>query len=1067
MTLARATLVATLALAPLAEGRAAVDPDRLLGLRARNIGPSGMSGRVAAIEGVPSDPDTVYVGAASGGVWKSANGGLTWEPIFDDQPVHSIGAIAVDPGNPDVVWVGTGEGNMRNSVSAGNGVYRSADGGKTWQHLGLEKTERIHRIAVHPQDGRVAYVCAPGPLWGDGAERGVFKTDDGGKTWRKVLFVDEKTGCGDLAMDPANPHKVLAALWQFRRWPYTFKSGGPGSGVYVTQDAGANWKRLTEEDGLPRGELGRAGIAVSRSNPEVVYLLVEAETSALLRSDDGGRRFKVVNDKPNVNPRPFYYADLRVDPARPDRVYTLATLLRVSNDGGRTFEPLKGAGQREIHVDHHALWIAPGDPRRLYLGNDGGVAESRDRGETFRFVENLPLAQYYHVALDDQRPYHIYGGLQDNNSWRGPSAVWQRGGIRNHEWKPIGVGDGFEALPDRDDPSRGYSLWQGGNLLRWDSRTGVTKAIKPTPAAGQKLRFNWNAALALDPVDPATVYLGSQFVHRSTDRGESWAVISPDLTTNNPEWQKQDQSGGITLDVTAAENYTSLVALAPSPVEKGVIWAGSDDGRIHVTRDAGGSWTSVEGGLRGAPAHTWVAHIEASKHRGGEAFAVLDNHRRGDFEPYVFRTENYGKTWTRLATAGVRGWALVVEQDPVKPELVFLGTELGLYVSFDGGKSFSALKKTLPTASVMDLAIHPRDHDLVIATHGRALWVLDDIRPLRALTESALNAPLTLFEPAPAQQHWRRPADAGFGAGAGEFKGANRDYGALLTYSLNVAGLPLPDPEKDRERPGPDRKDGGRPEVDVRVSDASGRLLRAFKGPARLGLNRVAWDLARDAPRQFPRAEDAPPLPEPPSGPEVPPGAYTVAVKFREHEQRANVLVLADPRYSNSAADWERRWEAVSRAAALNDQAVEAALRLRRARDDVKAIQDRWRQGAEGLSDPAEKKKVEEHALVKDGDALKKALGEMENRLWSPPETRGIVARTRVVHDIQTASGALASSWDPPNANQLELLRQAEERLLAFRQEADRFFAADVAAYGKRAAEAGVGLLTPSGGGRP
>ena len=530
-------LAALAALALTTTAHAGFDPDRLAGLKARSIGPAGMSGRVAAIAALESDPDIVFAGAATGGLWRSRNGGLTWEPLFDDQPVHAIGSVAVFQPNPNILWVGTGEANTRNSASVGNGVYKSMDGGKTWKNLGLAKSERIYRIHLHPTDPQVAWACATGPELGEGAERGVFRTDDGGASWKRQLFVNEKTGCGDLAMEPGNPQKLIAAMWEFRRWPWFFKSGGPGSGLYVSHDGGASWRKLQEEDGLPKGELGRIGVAIASSSPNVVYALVEAENSALLRSEDGGRTFKTVNDKPKVAPRPFYFNDLRVDPANPNRLFSIDYTPRVSEDGGRTFKPLPGATWALIHGDHHAMWIHPKDPSLIYVGNDGGVAVSRDAGRNFRFVSNLPLAQYYHVAVDMERPYNVYGGLQDNGSWRGPSSVWQKGGIRNYHFLEVGDGDGFETLPNSKDPQQGYSLSQGGHLMRWNLRTGEERSVRPAePAGGPRLRFNWNAALATDPFEPDTVYLGSQFVHRSKDRGETWETLSPDLTSNNPEW---------------------------------------------------------------------------------------------------------------------------------------------------------------------------------------------------------------------------------------------------------------------------------------------------------------------------------------------------------------------------------------------------------------------------------------------------------------------------------------------------------------------------------------------------
>ncbi|MCB1049863.1 MAG: hypothetical protein KDC71_04620, partial [Acidobacteria bacterium] len=576
-----------------------IDPELLHALKARSIGPAGMSGRVTALA-VPSHlPETLYLGAATGGVWKSTNGGLSFQPIFDDQPVHAIGAIAVHEQVNDHVWVGTGEGNVRNSTSIGAGVFRSLDGGKTWSCVGLEKTERINKILLHPQSTQTAYIAAMGQLWGENEERGVYRTTNGGASWSPVLQVNPSTGATDLAMDPQNPDKLFAALWQFRRWPHFFKSGGPGSGLYLTYDGGNNWKKLGPEQGLPDGELGRIAVAIAPSNHQIVYALIESKQSGLYKSEDGGQHFTLINSKSDIADRPFYYHRIVVDPQDAHRVYLVQTLVRVSEDGGKSFQTLSGASWPNIHVDYHAMWVDPLHPNRMYVGNDGGVAESRDYGKSFRFISNLPLAQFYHIHFDMDQPYHLYGGLQDNGSWRGPSATNRQGGIRNHLWELVSFGDGFDTVPDPQDSTKGYSMSQGGNLYRWDIKDGSSQVIMPAAPDGTKLRFNWNSGLALDPFQPGTLYYGSQFVHKSTDKGATWQTISPDLTTNTADWQKQDESGGLTIDVTAAENYTTLVTIAPSPIKEGLIWVGSDDGRIHVTQDGGTTWTSVESGLKG------------------------------------------------------------------------------------------------------------------------------------------------------------------------------------------------------------------------------------------------------------------------------------------------------------------------------------------------------------------------------------------------------------------------------------------------------------------------------------
>jgi photosystem II stability/assembly factor-like uncharacterized protein len=1123
---------------PLHGEPAPFDPDLLAGLHARSIGPAVMSGRVTVIEGVAADPRTLYAGAASGGVWKSVNGGLTWEPVFDDQPVASIGAIAVSQKSPDVVWVGTGEGNVRNSASVGNGVYRSLDGGKTWTHMGLDSTERIARIVLHPTDPDVAWVAALGREWGENPERGVFLTEDGGKTWKKVLYVDDKTGAADLVIDPSNPRRLLAAMWQYRRWPWRLASGGPGSGLYASYDGGRTWKRRTEDDGLPKGELGRINLAISRSNPEIVYASVEAGKSALLRSNDGGRTWTTVNQSPNVAPRPFYFAELKVDPQWPNRLYSLGFVIRVSDDSGKTFAPFPAGAGNKIHGDFHTMWIDPNDPRHFLVGDDGGLAVSFDRGRTAAFIADLPLAQYYHVAVDMEKPYNVYGGLQDNGSWRGPSATWDVGGIPNSAWAPVGGGDGFGTLPDPRDPSAGYSMAQNGYLTRWDLKTGEIKDARPAAPEGVKLRFNWNAGIAVDPLAPGTVYYGSQFLHKSVDNGRAWTTISPDLTTNNPAWQKDGESGGLTLDASGAEAYTTILAIAPSPVARGVIWVGTDDGRVQVTRDGGKSWTSVEGNVHGVPSHTWVPEIRASRFDAATAFVVFDDHRRSNWATYLYRTDDYGKTWKSLAAKEVRGYALAVEQDPVDPRLLFLGTEFGLWISADGGGHWLRYKYGLPTVPVMGLAVHPRERDLVIATHGRALYIVDDIRPLSGLDAAVLHEPLHLFPIAAAQQHWQRYTSSAFGQGAGHFLGENRPYGALITFSLAGPDLPLADEERERERKERDRaaaaaravaaaakqgeekagaaaapapqtgaahaeekgekkaeeetartKETGAkpgppepPKAQIEVADATGKVIRHFKAPVKLGVNRAVWGLERDDWKEPPPNPDFPPPQEDPAGPEVPPGTYSVTVKFRGHEAKATVEVLADPRSSNGPAEWQQRWTAISQAGALQQAAAEAIERIGRIRADAEAAVAKAKQAAERAKNkgdkPAENKgdkpadqaagtvltqetRKEEAAspLAGAAEKLGKKLDELEKRLWVRNDAVGIHEPDDVVDQIALASGAITQQWDPPSPSQLEALRQVAGQLDKFLTDFNRFCATDVAAFRQQVVDSKAGLL--------
>lgn len=1062
---------------------AQIDAELLAGLKARSIGPASMSGRVAAIDAVASNPDIVYAGAATGGLWKSIDGALSFTPVFDDQPVAAIGAVSIFQPSPDIVWVGTGEGNPRNSMSVGNGIYKSIDAGRTWQHLGLEKTERIHRIITHPRDPNIAWVAALGQAWGQNADRGVFKTTDGGRSWTKILYVNERTGAADLIIDPTNPNKLFAAMWEYRRWPWFFNSGGPGSGLHVTYDGGTTWRRASEEDGMPKGNLGRIGLAVAPSNANVVYALVEADKSALLRSDDGGRKWTSVNTEHNVANRPFYYADIRVDPADPNRVYNLFSLVSLSTDGGRSFKTLIPFAK--IHPDYHAIWINPNDPSQIYVGNDGGVAESEDRGQSWRYVSTLPLGQYYHIAVDNDVPYNVYGGMQDNGSWKGPNTTWETGGIRNWDWQEVGFGDGFATVPIPNDSTIGYAMSQEGYIMRWNLKTGERKDIRPAPPVGQPdLRFNWNAAIAVDPFDVNGVYFGSHFVHKSSNRGDSWTTISPDLTTNRKEWQNQARSGGLTPDVTSAENYTTIVTIAPSTRERNVIWAGTDDGRVHVTRDGGANWTSVEANLKGVPANTWVPEIKASRHDAATAFIVLDDHRRSNWTPYVYRTTDYGKSWSSLATKDVQGYALSIEQDPVEPNLLFLGTEFGLYVSVDAGKAWIKWKHGFPTVSVQGLAVHPRDHDLVIGTHGRAAYVLDDIRPLRTLSKALLSKPLHLFAVPDAQAYTTRQKEGSRFVGDGEFRGENEPYGALLTYSLNLPGLPHPTEEKERERKQKERdaaqkmlvteagapqdipkepeaaaetkeapkSDDKAPEVEIEVADASGVVIRKLKAPARLGVNRIAWELRRDAFKRPTVAGEETGDPSARTGPEVPPGTYTVTMKFRGNEAKQSVRVLADPRETYAQQERQTKYDTLLRAGKLTETITEAIERIQKTRADIDAVSARLKK-----SDDAADKTP--HPVVKSGAALKKRLDEMEKRLWQPPKTKGITADTDVLSKIGYPMYAMSSSWDTPTPAQLVYLERAEAELKTVLADFNRLFAQDVAKYRDEVRVANVNLF--------
>ncbi len=1009
-------LLAFLLLFPLWNVWGQIDTSKVHTLKARSIGPAGMSGRVTALAVEPGNPDVIYVGAATGGLWRSEDGGVTWTPLFDRQPVASIGAVTVDPNNPDVIWVGTGEANPRNSASVGNGVYKSVDRGRTWEHLGLEASERIHQIVVDPRNSQVVYVAALGPAWKDGGQRGLYKTTDGGKTWTKVLGGNERTGADNIVMDPRNPDKLIVTLWEYRRWPWFFKSGGPGSGIFITYDGGQTWKRLTEKEGLPKGELGRIGIDLARTNPDIVYAIIEAKRSALYRSDDGGHSWRKVNDRLNLHYRPFYFSLLRVDPTNENRVYLGQYDVKVSEDGGKSFRTL--ASPNIVHPDHHALVIHPDDPEYLIDGNDGGVYISRDRGKTWRFVENLPLGQFYHIDVDLDIPYHIYGGMQDNGSWRGPAYVWQRGGIRNHLFEEVGFGDGFHTTWDRSNPRYGYSMSQRGFLMRYDLITGERKDIRPAPPSDSvELRFNWNAGFAVDPFDPQTIYLGSQFVHKSTDRGDTWEIISPDLTTNNPAWQEQMKSGGITYDVTGAENFTTIVAIAPSPVERGVIWVGTDDGQVQLTRDGGKTWTNLSSRIKGVPANTWVPHIEPSPFRASEAYVVFDNHRRGDWTPYIFKTTDYGRTWTALSSEDVWGYCHVIRQDPVEPELLYLGTEFGLYISTDGGQHWTKWQKGVPTVAVRDIRVHPKEHDLVLGTHGRAAFVIDDIRPLRLLAregKAAFADSLRILAVKDGLDATFKYADGSRFPGHGIWRGENRPRGALITYNV----LPKGNPDSVK--------------VTVEIVNETGEVIRTLRGPAKPGINRVIWELRQKAP-EFPTLEQPrgrrQRMERP--GPPVLPGTYKVRVKLGGKVDSSTVEVIPDRRLAATMADRRAKYAAIMRATRDIETAARALKRLQKTKASIQEVMKKIR----GRKDSTAQ------AVRKEGREVLKVLDSLIYQIVQKP-VQGLFRNPRLVSSqLGYVYRALQSSWDAPTPAQMKYLELAEKRLKEVVEQVNRFYA--------------------------
>jgi photosystem II stability/assembly factor-like uncharacterized protein len=820
--------------APPAANPAANPAALLKTLEWRSVGPANNAGRISVVTGVPGDPLTYYVAGANGGIIKTSNGGTTFTPIFDEQSAGSIGAIAVAPSDPNVVYVGTGEGNPRNNASVGDGMYKSIDGGEHWTHIGLTKSDKIARLIIDGRNADVVYACVLGREWGPNEDRGVFKTTDGGATWKKVLYVDPNTACSDISADPNNSNILYAGMYTYRRWAWHLESGAGNTAVYKSVNGGASWERLSGPDkvnGLPRTAMDRIGVAVAPSDPNIVYVLSETKTEGeLWRSDDAGKSWRTVNRDPNINFRPFYYADIRVDPKNPNRVFTLSGGLYFSEDGGTTFRTIA----RDVHGDHQAMWIDPVDPRYILSGSDGGWQVSRDGGKNWDVVNTFAFTQFYHINYDLQTPYRVCGGLQDNGNWCGPSNSLSGQGIRAADWLNVSGGDGFFTVPVLDKPWLIFSDSQGGMLNITDMRSGVQKTIYPYPnrvgsvgdaMIGHTYRFNWNSPIVLSPQNPGVVYFGGNVLFRSRTYGQSWDVISPDLTTNDPA--KQQSSGGeIVVDNTAAEFHATLLSVAPSPLDSNVIWTSSDDGLVHVTRDGGKTWTKTFTTVPGLAPNAWLATIEASHVEAGTAYVTADHHQDDDYAPYVYMTTDFGKTWT-----SIRGdlpdrawWTHVIREDPKNRNLLYLGTEAGVWASWDRGAHWHSLRGRLPVTPVRDIQIHPRENDLIVATHGRGLYILDDLAPFQQLG-SVLTADAALFDLRPAIKwtSWNRDGNLGQRTYAGE----NPPTGAMISYYLKT-------------QPAGD--------VNVEVADATGRVVRRFRRvPDEAGVQRIVWDLREEA----------------------------------------------------------------------------------------------------------------------------------------------------------------------------------------------------------------------------
>jgi len=871
------------------------------GLELRGIGPALTSGRIIDIAVHPTDRYTWYVAVASGGVFKTTNAGTTWTPIFDDQGSYSIGCVAIDPRNPLVVWVGTGENNSQRSVGYGDGVYKSTDGGVSWENVGLKNSEHIGKIVIDPRDSNVVYVAAQGPLWAPGGDRGLYKTTDGGKTWKAILTVDENTGVSDLVYDPRHPDILYASSYQRRRHVWTLVGGGPGSGIHKSMDGGATWKKL--ENGLPKEELGRTGLAVSPADPDTVYALVDAalKTGGFFRSTDGGGKWERMSEYNSNGAQ--YYQEIVADPKAVGRVYSMDTWMMVTEDGGKTFAK---AGEKSKHVDNHALWIDPADTDHLIAGCDGGVYESWDRAATWDFKENLPVTQFYKVAVDESTPfYFVYGGTQDNNTLGGPSRNVSEHGIVNSDWFVTVGGDGFQSQVDPQDTNIVYSQWQHGVLVRYDRKTGETLDIQPQAGAGEEgLRWNWDSPLIISPHLHTRLYFAAQRLFRSDDRGDSWTSVSPDLTRridrNRLKVMGRVQSVDSIAKNTSTSFYGNIVALAESPHREGLLYVGTDDGLVQVSADGGRNWRKVET-FPGVPDNTYVSRLTASQHAADTVYAAFNNHKMADFKPYILKSADQGRSWTPVAgDLPARGsvWALV--EDHQDPGLLFAGTEFGVFFTADGGRRWVQLKGKMPIIAVRDLAIQRRENDLVVATFGRGFYILDDYSPLRGVGEAALNKEALVFV-VPAAKMFV-PAQAlgyrgkGF-QGESFYSAPNPPFGAIVTYYLKEDLLARKKARRKAERDvikkngdvfypsweelkAEDREED--PVIVMTVSDEDGRVVRRFSGPATAGFHRVAWDLrfADARPTDLkPPGDDL--FDNPRVGPMAAPGTYTVTVAKR------------------------------------------------------------------------------------------------------------------------------------------------------------------------------------------
>ncbi len=980
----------------IAQSTAGIDANTFGEIKARHVGPATMSGRIAALDASNLDPRLLYVGAASGGLWKSVNGGVTFKPVFDKYN-QSIGAVAIDQERTDTVWVGTGESWVRNSVSVGDGIYKTTDGGGNWKKMGLDSSERIARIIIHPSNPDIVFVAALGHLWSGNADRGVFRTMDGGQNWEKVLFIDQNTGCSDLTIDPENPDVLYAAMWDFRRKPYTFSSGGPGSGLYKTENGGDSWREVT--NGLPSGIKGRISVAISPVDPEMVYALIEAEKDGgLYRSDNSGKSWKLVNKTIPMIERPFYFSQIYPDPVDSGRVYKPSFNLHVSTNKGEKFQ-LAYVGGGNVHVDHHALWIGKKDNNLLYLGTDGGVYKSIDKGKTWTMIRNLPVSQFYRVSIDMEKPYNVYGGLQDNGSWTAPSS--SPGGIENTDWVNVGFGDGFYVFADRNDNDILYWQSQGGNFNRSYRKRGEIKEIKPY---GDKslgdLRWNWNSAIAFSPASNA-MYVGAQYLFKSIDRGDSWERISPDLTTNDKSKLIQEKSGGLTIDNSTAENYCTIYSISESPVNSNIIWAGTDDGNLQITRDGGKTWVNVVSNISGLPSNTWCSNVEAGRFDEGTVFVTFDGHRNGDMKPYLYKSEDYGESFNLLSDENIKGYCFDIIQDLVNPELLFLGTEFGLFASIDGGSSWARMEGNIPLVAVHEMVIHPEKNDLIFATHGRGIMIIDDISPLRALKTEYFNQELT-FLPSRPYLISSQGIQQKFG-GDDEFTGRNPPDGVYISYYLNkrhVFG-----------------------DMIIEIYDKEGNKVSTLPAGKRKGINRELW-VPREKPPKVPVSNNLSAAAT--QGPVLLPGDYRVVVIKGDKKFESSISILFDPDLPHSEADRELQLKTLHKAYDMLEELAFTDATISKLSTDIKALEERLKK--EGKLKGSTGKKL--NGYVEKLDKLHESM--------VATKIGGITGEEQLRERIAGIYGAVIRYYGKPTDSQIERLNTLEKELDTKKEESQK-----------------------------